>query len=112
MKTYKIKVTRQARDQLRSIRNYIAINLNEPGIAKNNIKMLYAAMSKLADMPERFKVVDEEPWHSYKFRKKISGNYFIYFWINDETQQVIILAVIYARMDQNLQLGKITLTDS
>ena len=55
-------------------------------------------------MPERFKLLDEEPWKSYGIRKKKVGNYYIYYWINEEKKLVQIITVIYVKMDQKQQL--------
>lgn len=38
------------------------------------------------------------------FRKIRVKNYYIYFWVNDDTKEVNIIAVIYVRRDQAEQL--------
>lgn len=34
-------------------------------------------------------------------------NYYIYFWVEEETKTVHIISVIYTRMDQDKQLKEI-----
>ncbi len=75
-----------------------------PESAKAIIEMLRNEMGKLSLMPERIKLVDEQPWNSYGIRKKKVKNYYIYFWIDEDAKRVQIIAVIYAKMDQTEQM--------
>ena len=45
-----------------------------------------------------------EPWGSEGIRKIHVNNYYVYFWINEPEQTVIVTAVIYAARDQIRQL--------
>ena len=107
MRHYHVRVTTQARHQLNDIRSYITYSLFAPDNARQFIDDLYAEMNALSEMPERVRLVDEEPWKSLGIRKKSYKNYFIYFLIIEEKKQVQIVAVIYAKMDQSIQLKKI-----
>ena len=100
MDKYSIRITAQAREHLRSIRDYIAIDLSEPGIAKSILKLLRKRMATLSFMPHRVKLIDEQPWRDIGFRKIRVKNYYVYFWINDAAKQVNIIAVIYVKRDQ------------
>ena len=51
-------------------------------------------------MPEKYKSVDDEPWHSRGIRKFLVKNFFVYYRIDDEHKKVYILNVIYVRRDQ------------
>lgn len=55
-------------------------------------------------MPYRVKLIEEVPWREMGFRKIRVKNYYIYFWVNDDTKEVNIIAVIYVRRDQAQQL--------
>lgn len=100
MSDYTVRITRQAREQLREVRVYIANKLLAPAAAWNTVRSLRAEMASLRDMPYRIKPVDEEPWHSEGVRKTRVGNYYIYFWIDEATKRVQITAVVYVRRDQ------------
>lgn len=105
MSQYKVRITRQAREHLQAIRSYIASTLFAPGTANELTGMLYAEMKNLSELPERIKLIDEEPWHRYDIRKKTAGNFYIYFWINESKKQVQVIAVIYAKRDQKKTIG-------
>lgn len=104
MKVYSVKITRQARDQLFSIRSYITNELAAPKAASNIIAILKREIKSLSQMPERIKLTDEEPWRSEGIRVMCVKNYYIYFWIDEEDRKVQITAVIYAARDQAAQL--------
>lgn len=97
---YHVKITTQAKEQLREIRDYIVHELLAPEAAKNMLMLLGAEMASLANMPKRIKLVDEEPWRSEGVRVKAVKNYLVYFWINEPEMIVQVFAVIYAKRDQ------------
>ena len=105
---YKVRLTNQAKEHLRLIRNYYKDELNEPKVADTIINLLKSKMMSLSTMPYRIKCVDEELWRKYGLRKIIAKNYNIYFLIDDDKKIVNIVAIIYSRMNQDNQL-KITM---
>lgn len=107
MDEYKIKVTRQAKEHLALIREYIATELKEPAIAKRTLELLKKEMMSLQTMPYRVKCIDEQPWGELGFRKIRVKNYYVYFWVDKNKREVQILAVIYARRDQATQLEQL-----
>ena len=107
MDEYTIKVTRQAKEHLALIREYIATELKEPIIAKRILELLKSEMMSLQTMPYRVKCIDEQPWGELGFRKIRVKNYYVYFWIDENKKEVQILAVIYVRRDQAKQLEQL-----
>lgn len=104
MAEYKVRVTRQAREQLREVRRYIEVILSAPDAALNTIRAIRAEMEALSDKPYRIKPVDEEPWHNEGVRKTRVRNYYVYYWIDEAEKRVQITAVIYVRRDQERAL--------
>ena len=104
MDEYKIKVTRQAKEHLAIIREYIATEVQAPIAAKRMLELLKAGMMSLRTMPCRVKLIDEQPWDNLGFRKIRVKNYYIYFLVDENIKEVQVLAVIYARRDQARQL--------
>ena len=104
MDEYGIRITRQARDQLREIRRYIEHELLAPIAAKNTIAAIKTEMQSLVHMPSRIHLTPEQPWHDYGVRRDRVKNYYIYFWIDKENKKVQIIGVIYVRRDQSRQL--------
>ena len=107
MEQYTVKITEQAADHLRLIKEYIANELQQPNAAKKLLALFKEQMMVLSLMPHRVKCVEEKPWGELGFRKIRVKNYYIYFWINEEKKQVQIIAVIYVKMDQEKQLEKL-----
>ncbi len=105
MKTYTVKITRQAREHLRSIRKYISEDLLAPDSAINTMAALKKEIESLSVMPERIRLTDEEPWRSEGIHQMRVKNYYVYFWIDKDAGKVQITAVIYVARSQALQLG-------
>lgn len=104
MDLYKIRITKQAKEHLTLIRDYIATELKVPAIAKKMLDLLKSEMYSLEIMPYRIKCIDEKPWHDLGFRKIRVKNYYIYFWIDENEKEVHIIAVVYVKRDQIKQL--------
>ena len=62
MSEYKIRITRQAREHLRYIRNYIEYELFAPIAAKHTIAAIKTKMQSLKNMPGRMHLTPEQPF--------------------------------------------------
>lgn len=109
MVMYRVKITLQAKVHLQMIRDYLAHALREPEIAKQILTLLRREIASLSTMPKRAAIIDEAPWNDMGLRKIRVKNYYIYFWIDEENNEVQILAVIYVRRDQTRQLEKLNI---
>ena len=107
MKSYSVRITRQAREHLRGIKSYIANELLAPEAAANAIAGLKKGIKTLSTMPERIKLTEEEPWRSQGIHRMRVKNYYVYFWIDEENNIVQVTAVIYVARDQAAQLDMI-----
>ena len=107
MDEYNVKVTRQAKEHLALIREYIATELKEPIIAKRILELLKSEMMSLQTMPYRVKLIGEQPWCELGFRRIRVKNYYVYFCVDESRKEVQILAVIYVRRDQGKQLEQL-----
>lgn len=101
---YEVKVTRQALEQMRAIVHYISYDLMAPEAAENLLNDLKSAIMKLAVLPKKHSLIDEEPWRSEGVRKIIVKNFLVYYWVDDEYNKVQVTAVIYSKRDQIKQL--------
>ena len=104
MKTYTVKITRQAREHLSGIKRYIEEELLSPDAARNMIATLRKEISSLSKMPKRVKLTDEEPWRSEGVHRMRVKNYYVYFWIDEDKRCVQVTSVIYVARDQTAQL--------
>ena len=69
MNHYKITITKDAEADLTELRSYIANEIHAPDTALKYIRSIRSEISKLSFLPERIKLLDDEPWHSYGIRK-------------------------------------------
>lgn len=61
---YKLLLTEQADLDLRGMYEYIAFTLLEPNIAAGQLLSIENAIRSLDEMPHRFRLFENEPWHS------------------------------------------------
>lgn len=101
---YSIRVTRQARDHLREIRNYIEKELISPQAAKATIAVIKETILSLRELPSRFPLTPEEFWAAQGIRRIVVKNYYVYYWIDETNHKVQIIGVIYIGRDQVKQL--------
>lgn len=107
MDEYRIKITRQAREQLGEIRRYIEQELLSPTAAANTLAAIKKEIQSLTIMPGRIHLTPEQPWHDQDIHRDRVKNYYIYFWIDEEKKIVQITAIIYVRRDQYRQLEQL-----
>jgi len=99
MKEYKILISDDAKDDLRTIYNYITNTLLEPGIASGQKNRILDGIRSLDHMPERYQLYDAEPWRSKGFRKMLVDHYFVFYVPFTDKSEVLVVRVIYARRD-------------
>ena len=102
MEQYEVKITEPAQRQLQEIVRYIAEDLQEKRTAIRMLDTLEKEILSLSTLPNRVALTEEEPWHSAG--KMPVKNYLVYFWVNEEQNQVQITAVVYGRRDQRAAL--------
>lgn len=109
MDKYEVKVTKQALEQMRAIIHYVSYDLMAPKAAENLLNELKLAIMELSALPQRYSLIDEEPWRSEGIRKIVVKNFLIYYWIDNECNKVQVTAVIYSKRDQIEQLKNMDL---
>ena len=100
MRFYEVVMTPDATDDLTGLRDYIAYTLLAPDTALFYIKAIRKEIEALSTMPERYPLIENEPWHSRGIRKLIVKNFYIYYRVDEAAKRVYILNVIYAKRDQ------------
>lgn len=102
---YKVKITDYAVDQLQEINRYISRSLQVPDVAEKWMRRMKREMSTLNNMPKRYPLTEEEPWHTKGIHKMAVENFIVYYWVDDNEYIVWITGVIYGRRDQLMALG-------
>jgi len=100
MKSFKIIMTDDATENLIELKNYIASVLLVPDVALSYVRAIRKEIEKLETLPKKLKLVDDEPWRSMGLRKFMVKNFYVYYRVDDESQYVYILNIIYAKRDQ------------
>ena len=99
MTEYKIVIEETAENDLISILNYISDTLHEPNIAFRIYGSIKKEILSLNKMPNRYAVVNEEPYRSMGVRRIPVENYTA-FYIVDEKQNVVhIFRILYNRRE-------------
>lgn len=101
---YDLIILPEAQNDIRETVLYVARDLAAPRAALDLQDALQGGIDSLANMPERIKIVDDQPWRDAGVRKIRIENYYIYFVITESAHEVRILAVIYVGRDQNRQM--------
>ena len=106
--TYTIKISPDAATDIIESSNYISNILQAPESAQNLSQKLKSVINSLDIMPNRFPIVDKEPWKSRKIHRVNVGSYCIYYRVDENTKIVWISTVVYAKRDQTNILNKIS----
>jgi addiction module RelE/StbE family toxin len=104
---YEVKIITQAQEQMAEIVDYISNELCVPDAANNFLKEMESSIMSLSEFPERYQLIDEEPWRTEGVRKLLVNNFLIYYWIDKDKKKVQVIAVIYEKRNQIAQLKKV-----
>ena len=100
MNRYDVKITEYALEQMQEIVQYISETLYAPDAAHSLLESIKSAMTACAELPERNPTLTREPWHSRGIRKIIVKNFYAYYWIDEECNQVWFISVVYSKRNQ------------
>ena len=102
---YEIQLTPEAQNDLRSIFEYIAYDLQSVQNAAGQLDRLEKGIASLHQMPERFRAYDKEPWRSRNLRIMPVDNYLIFYIPDHDKGTVTILRVMYGERDIDRHLN-------
>ena len=88
MKEYNIEYSKEAKQDLISIKQYIN-NLQEPEIAQKLIFKIRKEINNLKDNPKLYTIIDNNIIKELKIRKLIVDNYIIFFRIKNNCIQIV-----------------------
>ena len=96
---YKIIYSPLALDDLRNIYSYISFELKSPDTAAKQVKKIRERIKALNTLPERYSLVDWEPWKSIDMRKIPVSNYTVFYKVDSSELSVTIVRIIYSGRD-------------
>ena len=107
--SWDIVYTAQARQDLRDIYEYIALELLAPENAAGQTKRIMKTIRSLEEMPMRHQLYGEEPWHSQGIRFFPIDNYLIFYLPDDLQNTVNIVRIMYGGRAVRRQLSETVL---
>ena len=102
----KVNYSVSARNDLRNIYEYIALQLLVPDTASALVEKIMAEIRTLESFPERNPLYRDEPWHSLGMRYMPVKNYIVFYTVIKELDTVAITRIIYGGRDINKQLSE------
>ncbi len=99
MGDYRVFMTRNADDDLKSISLYIRDELKEPGVAVKLAEKIKVAVMSLATFPLRHNLVADEYLAAQGFRKIVIDNYIAFYIVSEKEQTVTVVRVLYGKRD-------------
>ena len=99
MEKYTIKISLSASEDLKQIALYMRNVLKIPNTARNYLKLLIQEIDKLAILPKRHEVIEEEKINQPNVRKLIVKNYIILYIVDDEEKIVNVERILYGASD-------------
>lgn len=95
MAKYKIKFSKDARNDYFNIIRYIKYKLFEPDIANNYAKMIKEEINKLEYTTQSFAIIPNDTIKYNNIRKLIIKNYIVFYRVNESDKMVNIERILY-----------------
>lgn len=94
-KSYRVVYSEEAKQDIFAIYRYLAHTKLAPETAKNLVQRIREEIHSLQDMPERFVVVDWEPWKSLELRRMPVDNYVVFYLVDKKLSIVTVVRIFY-----------------
>lgn len=95
MKKYNIEYSKESKQDLIGIKQYIKYNLQEPEIAQKLISKIRKEINSLKNNPEIYTIIDDDIIKKLEIRKLIVDNYIVFYRIKSNNIQIV--RVMYGR---------------
>jgi len=97
--SFSLKFTRKSEEDLDEIYAYIGIQLSALTAALDIMDKIQNSITRLKDFPYCGSQVLDEPLRRKGYRKLIIENYIVFYLVDEEEKQVVIMRVIYGATD-------------
>lgn len=102
--SYSVAYSEKARQDIRAIYEYLAVALQAPETAASQIKRIMMCIRKLNEMPLRYKLYEDEPWHSEGIRFFAVDNFLVFYLPDTQDLSVDIVRIMYGGRDISKQM--------
>lgn len=106
---FKYQLTEKANADLDDIVGYIAVELSNSKAASDFLDELQRIIEEACSFPESGAPVSNEFLSNTKVRKKLIGNYIMYYLPDFEEKNIFILRIVYGRRNMDEILRKLDL---
>ena len=89
MKKYNIEYSRESKEDLIEIKQYIKYNLQEPEMANKLILKIRKSIKALKNNPEIYTIIDDDVIRKLEIRKLIIDNYIVFYRIKNDTIEIV-----------------------
>ena len=89
MKQYNIEYSRESKEDLIEIKQYIKYNLQEPEMANKLILKIRKSIKTLQNNPEIYTIIDDDVIRKLEIRKLIIDNYIVFYRIKNDTIEIV-----------------------
>ena len=93
------RLTKRAESDLDGIVSYITVDLANPQAASDFVDKLQDTIEEARAFPESGSLVDNEFLQLENARKKLIGNYIMYYLPNTAENMILILRIVYGKQN-------------
>ena len=97
MNKYNIEYSKESKQDLIDIKQYIKYHLQEPLIAQKLISKIKTEIDSLKDNPELYSIIDDDVIKRLEIRKLIVDNYIVFYRVCGNN--IYVDRVLYGRRD-------------
>ena len=95
--SYQVHITSTAEHDIMRAADYIEFTLKNPNAADNLLDAATEQIGSLADLPQKFHLVDDPVLASWGIRFVIINNYLAFYTIDEEKQSIITVSYTHLR---------------
>ena len=106
--SYQVHITSTAEHDIMRAADYIEFTLKNPTAADNLLDVATEQIGSLADLPQKFRLVDDPVLASWGIRFVIINNFLAFYAIDEEKQTVIIVRFLYQKSNWTSILRQIS----
>ena len=81
MKYFEVIITPDAENDLNELDDYITFQLLSPDTAISYIRDIRTQIAGLETSPKRYRLLDDEPWHSQGVRRMNAKGFAVFFYV-------------------------------
>ena len=95
--SYQVRITSTAEHDIMRAADYIEFTLKNPDVADNLLDAVAKQIGSLANLPQKFRLVDDPVLASWGIHFVVINNYLAFYTIDEIKQTVIIVRFLYQK---------------